>query len=79
MVTLNNLEKETANYNLTDCLKELSFEELQCCFYSIINDETNENREKILECLLIEMQYRRLTLGDILYSDSVNNSRRSVR
>ena len=79
MVTLNRLEIEAANYNLTDSLKELSFEELQCCFYSIINDETNENREKILECLLIEMQYRRLTLGDILYSDSVNNSRRSVR
>lgn len=79
MVTLNRLEIEAANYNLTDSLKELSFEELQYCFYSIINDETNENREKILECLLIEMQYRRLTLGDILYSDSVNNSRRSVR
>ena len=79
MVTLNNLEKETVNYNLTDSLKELSFEELQCCFYNIINGEVNEARRKILECLLIEMEYRRLTLGDILYSDSVNNSRRSVR
>ena len=37
MVTLNSLEKETVNYNLTDSLKELSFEELQCCFYNIIN------------------------------------------
>lgn len=79
MVTLNNLEKETTNYNLTDSLKELSFEELQCCFYNIINAEVNETRKKILECLLVEMQNRHLTLDDILYSDGVNNSRRSRR
>lgn len=79
MVTLNSLEKETVNYNLTDSLKELSFEELQCCFYNIINGEVNEARRKILECLLIEMEYRHLTLDDMLYSDGVNNSRRSRR
>ena len=79
MVTLNSLEKETVNYNLTDSLKELSFEELQCCFYNIINGETNKIRRNILECLIIEMQYRGLTLDDMLYSDGVNNSRRSGR
>lgn len=79
MVTLNNLEKETANYNLTDSLKELSFEELQCCFYNIINGEVNEARRNILECLMIEMQYRGLTFDDMLYSEGVSNSRSSRR
>ena len=79
MVTLNNLEKETANYNLTDCLKDLSFEELQCCFYNIISNEIVGARRNILECLIIEMQYRGLTFDDMLYSEGVSNSRSSRR
>lgn len=78
MVTLNNLEKETANYNLTDSLRKLSFEELQYCFYNIISNEIVGIRKKIFECLLIEMQYRQLTLGDMLYSEC-SNSRSSRR
>lgn len=79
MVTLNNLEKETVNYNLTDSLRKLSFEELQYCFYNIISNEIVGVRRNILECLLIEMQYRGLTLGDMLYSESVSDSRSSRR
>jgi hypothetical protein len=79
MVTLKNLEKETVNYNLTDSLKELSFDELQCCFYNIISKEIVGARRNILECLIIELQYRGLTLDDMLYSEGVSSSRKSRR
>ena len=59
MVTIKELEKECANYNLTEYLKKCTMDELENCVRCILCDDVVGIRVNICDALLNELEYRK--------------------
>lgn len=75
MVTIKELEKECANYNLTEFLKKCTMDELENCVRCVLCDDVVGIRANIYDALLNELDYRKNTISKYskCNNENINN------